>query len=90
VQFLRGWFRDTLPSAPLSKLAIMRLDGDLYESTMDALVSLYDKLSPGGFVIADDYAAISTCTEAVDDFRRRHGISAELRLISGAGGYWQK
>jgi O-methyltransferase len=49
VKFLKGWFRDTLPSAPIGQLALMRLDGDLYESTMDALMSLYDKLAPGGF-----------------------------------------
>jgi hypothetical protein len=42
IRFLKGWFKDTLPSAPISALAIMRLDGDYYESTMDALTNLYD------------------------------------------------
>ena len=40
VKFLKGWFRDTLPTAPVDALSVMRLDGDLYESTMDALVTL--------------------------------------------------
>ena len=40
VRFLEGWFRDTLPTAPIDQLAVLRLDGDLYESTMDALVAL--------------------------------------------------
>ena len=55
VRFLQGWFKDTLPTAPINKLAILRMDGDLYNSTMDALTNLYDKLSPGGYVIVDDY-----------------------------------
>src|SRR5262249_7945660 len=55
VRFLEGWFKDTLPSAPINSLAVMRLDGDMYESTIQALEALYPKLSPGGFVIIDDY-----------------------------------
>ena len=55
VKFLPGWFKDTLPSAPIQQLAVIRLDGDLYESTSVALKYLYPKLSPGGFVIVDDY-----------------------------------
>ena len=61
VRFLEGWFADTLPMAPIEQLAILRLDGDLYESTMDALVPLYEKVSPGGFVIVDDYGAWEPC-----------------------------
>jgi len=90
VRFLEGWFRDTLPSAPIEKLAVMRLDGDLYESTMDALVSLYDKLSPGGYVIIDDYNGLKSCNDAVDDFRKELGLASELDLIPGAGAYWRK
>src|SRR5205807_461969 len=61
VQFLEGWFKDTLPNAPMDQLALMRLDGDLYESTMDALTSLYDRLSVGGYVIIDDYNDFEPC-----------------------------
>ena len=89
VKFLKGWFRDTLPGAPIKKLSILRLDGDLYESTMDAL-KLYPKLSSGGFVIVDDYNNVKACNDAIDDFRRDQGITAELRLLEGGGSYWRK
>jgi len=90
VRFLKGWFRDTLPSAPIGQLALMRLDGDMYESTMDALANLYPKLSPGGFVIIDDYNAVESCNAAVADFRNDHRIDAELCLIPGSGAFWKK
>lgn len=61
VQFLKGWFCDTLPTAPIEKLAVLRLDGDLYESIMDGLNALYDKVSPGGFIIVDDYGDFEPC-----------------------------
>lgn len=90
VRFLKGWFRDTLPAAPIERLAVMRLDGDLYESTMDALVSLYPKLSPGGFVIVDDYNAVESCNEAVHDFLKDRGITTPLTAIEGEGAFWRK
>ena len=90
VRFLKGWFRDTLPTAPIGKLALMRLDGDMYESTMDGLVSLYPKLSSGGIAIIDDYNSVQACNFAVDDFRRERGIATELSLIAGCGAFWRK
>ena len=90
VRFLVGWFRDTLPTAPMSKLALLRIDGDMYESTMDALVHLYPKLSIGGFVIVDDYYDIRSCRAAVDDYRAEHGVTDEIKRIDWTGIYWQK
>ena len=90
VKFLKGWFRDTLPGAPLGKLALIRLDGDLYESTMDALVALYPKLSLGGYVLVDDYNNVPSCTAAVDDFRRAHDIRDDLSLLPRSGAFWQR
>ena len=55
VVFLEGWFKDTLPVAPIKSLAVMRLDGDMYQSTAEALDYLYPKLSVGGYCIIDDY-----------------------------------
>jgi O-methyltransferase len=69
VRFLKGWFRDTLPDAPIERLAVLRLDGDLYESTIQALDGLYDRLSAGGYVIVDDYGNVAGCRQAVHDFR---------------------
>lgn len=89
VKFLKGWFCDTLPDAPIEKLAILRLDGDLYESTMDALKALYHRVSPGGYVIVDDYFSWDSCKKAVTDFRTEHGIDAEIKKIDWTGVYWQ-
>ena len=55
VRFLPGWFKDTLQDAPIESIAVLRLDGDLYESTIQALDALYPRLSPGGFCVIDDY-----------------------------------
>ena len=90
VRFLPGWFRDTLPSAPIERLAVLRLDGDLYESTIIALKALYPKLSRGGFVIVDDYGAVPACREAVGDYRREHGIVESMVEIDWTGVYWRK
>lgn len=90
VRFLEGWFRDTLPNAPIDRLAVMRLDGDLYESTMDALEALYPKLSPGGYVIVDDYGAIDACRQAVQDYRGRLGIDDPIIEIDWTGVFWQR
>ncbi|MFL6247113.1 MAG: TylF/MycF/NovP-related O-methyltransferase [Thermoanaerobaculia bacterium] len=90
VVFLEGWFADTLPVAPIERLAILRLDGDLYESTMDALVHLYPKLSPGGFAIVDDYFSAPPCRQAVDDFRRANAIDEEIIRIDTHGAFWRR
>jgi hypothetical protein len=90
VRFLNGWFRDTLPGAAIRRLAVLRLDGDLYESTMDTLVPLYPKLSVGGFVIIDDYGSIAANRQAVLDYRDAHGIRDELVRIDRRGVYWRR
>lgn len=90
VKFLEGWFKDTLPSAGIGQLAILRLDGDMYGSTMDSLTSLYSRLSSGGYAIVDDYGAVPACRKAVDDFRSRHGINEPIKEIDWTGVFWQK
>jgi O-methyltransferase/8-demethyl-8-(2,3-dimethoxy-alpha-L-rhamnosyl)tetracenomycin-C 4'-O-methyltransferase len=90
VVFLEGWFKDTLAAAPIERLAVLRLDGDMYESTMDALTALYDKVSAGGFVIIDDYGCIEGCRKAVHDFRNARGIEDRIVDIDGWGVYWRK
>jgi len=89
-EFLKGWFKDTLPTAKIDQLALMRLDGDMYESTIDALTCLYPKLSPNGFVIIDDYHIVPECKEAVNDYCRSLGIKPEIVEIDGVGIYWRK
>ncbi len=90
VRFLPGWFQDTLPTAPIRALAVLRLDGDMYESTMLTLTSLYGKLSPGGYVIVDDYGALANCRKAIDDFRAEHAIDAPVTQVDWTGVYWRK
>jgi hypothetical protein len=90
VVFLEGLFRDTLTKAPIEQLAVLRLDGDLYESTMDGLTYLYDKLSPGGALIADDYFLFESQREAIDEFRQNRGIADPIVQIDDFGGYWVK
>jgi O-methyltransferase len=89
VVFLKGWFRDTLAQAPIEKLSILRLDGDMYGSTMESLECLYPKLSSGGFCIIDDYA-LSGCKSAVDDYRSKHAVNLEMKEIDWTGRYWRK
>ncbi|HJU39681.1 MAG TPA: TylF/MycF/NovP-related O-methyltransferase, partial [Tahibacter sp.] len=88
----QGWFKDTLPAAPIERLAVLRLDGDYYESTMDALVNLYEKVSVGGYVIVDDYGEDSWtyCRRAVDEFRAAHGIASPLVRVDAPCWYWRR
>jgi O-methyltransferase len=90
VKFLEGYFSETLPGAPVQQLALLRLDGDMYESTMDALRWLYPKLSPGGFCIIDDYGGIPACRQAVRDYRAAIGITEPMSMIDWTGVYWRK
>jgi O-methyltransferase len=93
VKFLKGWFKDTLASAPIEQLAVVRLDGDLYDSTMDAIKALYPKLSVGGYSIVDDYNAplfADACGQAIRDYRDEHGISEPMHEIDWTGSYWRR
>ena len=90
VRFLEGWFADTLPDAPIERLAVLRLDGDLYGSTMDALTALEHKVSPGGFVIVDDYGGWQSCRAAVDEYRADRGIDDPIHTVDWTGVWWRK
>jgi O-methyltransferase len=91
VVFAKGFFRDSI--GPLSKkikaLSIMRLDGDMYESTVDVLYHLYEKLQIGGYVIIDDWFGFPAKT-ACEDFFQAHGISPEVIPIDNIAAYWKK
>ena len=90
VRFLEGWFKDTLRAAPIERLAILRVDGDMYSSTMDVLENLYPRLSPGGYAIIDDYGAVPACRQAVEDYRARNGIAEPIQRIDWTGVFWRK
>lgn len=89
VRFLPGWFRDTLPGAPFDRLAVMRLDGDMYESTMDAMHHLYPKLAVGGYVIIDDYS-VPECRAAVHDYRHQHGVTEVIEPVDRQASFWRR
>jgi O-methyltransferase len=90
VCLLIGWFKDTLPNVATEQFSLIRLDGDLYESSMDALNALYHKLAPGGFLIVDDYGAIDECRLAVDEFRAANQIKEKIQHIDWTGVFWRK
>ena len=90
VEFLKGFFSDTLSTAPIRQLSILRVDADLYSSTLDALRNLYSALSPGGYAIFDDYQNLPDCQKAIDEFRRDHGIREEIHRIDERAAYWQR
>lgn len=91
VQYLPGWFKDSLPAAPISRLALLRMDGDLYESTIDILSNLYDKVVPGGIVVVDDYGAIEACRLAIRDFFQERGPSEPaMQEIDWTGVWFRK
>jgi len=90
VRFLKGWFKDTLAHVPIEHLSLLRVDADMYQSTTEALTYLYPKVSPGGFIIIDDYGVLPGCRAAVNDFRSRCTIRDPLQNIDGVGVFWQK
>lgn len=90
VRFVKGWFKDTLPALSDERWSVIRLDGDYYESTIQALDSLYPNLSSGGWAIIDDYHAFEACRMAVDDYRARHGISEEMIRIDDERVMWRR
>jgi hypothetical protein len=91
VRFVPGWFRDTLPAlaTEIGPIAVLRLDGDMYESTIDALTHLEPIVSPGGFVIVDDYGGIEACRRAVTDYRDDRGIASDIHTVDCTAVWWR-
>lgn len=90
VQFIEGYFRNSLPSVSVSQLAVLRVDADLYESTLDVLQYLYSRLAPGGYAIFDDYNNLPGCRRAIDEFRSTYGVSEPIQPIDSRAVFWQK
>jgi O-methyltransferase len=89
VKFVKGWFKDTTPNAEVEQIAVLRVDGDMYQSTRDVLENLYPKVSKGGFVIIDDYN-LPGARLATDEFLREQKIYSEVIAIDRMGVYWRK
>lgn len=90
VRFVPGWLAESLPGAGIGPLALLRIDVDLHSATRECLELLYDKVSPGGYVVVDDYGFYECCRDAVDEFRARRGISEPLEWIDHSGIFWRK
>jgi O-methyltransferase len=96
--FLKGFFSESIPTCPIDSIALLRLDGDMYESTIVVLDHLYPKVSRNGIVIIDDYGMLPECNRAVEDYRMKHGINEPLKIIGYVndnkdyplGAYWRK
>jgi len=89
--FYKGWFQDTIPGAKkeIGKISILRLDGDLYESTLFCLRELYPQVTVGGFIIIDDYGLIG-CRKACEQYFSEIGIKPFLSYIDAVGRYFIK
>jgi O-methyltransferase len=87
-----GWFADTIPPASeeLAPIALLRVDGDWYESTQIALRHLYPNVSAGGLVVVDDYGYWPGCRQAVDEFLATLPHPVLLSQIDLCGRYWIK
>jgi O-methyltransferase len=90
VNFLKGYFCDTLPDPRIRQLAVLRVDADLYSSTMDVLNTMYSALSPGGYAVFDDYQNLPDCRRAIDEFRQANGVTEEIHPIDQRAVYWQR
>ena len=88
----KGWFRDTLPAAraEIGPIALLRLDGDWYESTRVSLENLYDGVIPGGFVILDDYGFWEGFRRAVDEFLAGRKIAPEIVPVDRSAAWFRK
>lgn len=88
---IKGWFNETLPLYDKKyKIAVLRLDGDWYESTMDCLNNLYDHVEPGGLIIMDDYHTWDGCTRAVHDFISARKLAIRISQYDNTVCYWVK
>lgn len=92
LRVVKGWFEDTLPrtSPRIDRVAILHADGDWYESVRLTLESFEPKVSPGGFVVIDDYGAWEGARDATDEYRAERGIDAKLVEIDHTSAYWRK
>lgn len=91
VNFVKGWFDQTIPGAPVREIALLHIDADWYDSVRMVLQSLYDRVAPGGYIVLDDYGYWQGCNQAVHDFFTERGIPrSALRRVSDMGAYFQK
>ncbi len=81
-QLVQGWFDKTLPTFdPGEPIAVLRLDGDWYESTLTCLNLLFDRMAPGGLVLIDDYYVWDGCSRAIHDFLSQRKAVERIKTV---------
>jgi O-methyltransferase len=90
VEFAEGWFKDTLPAFQGREWALVRADGDMYESTMDILTNLYPGLVNYGYMVIDDYGCVLPCRQAVHDYRDANGITDPIFDVDWTCKAWRR
>jgi hypothetical protein len=83
IHYHRGLVEETIPRLAPERIAVLRLDTDWYESTRHELEHLYDRLSPGGVLIIDDYGGWEGSRKATEEFLAKTGAPLLLLPISG-------
>jgi O-methyltransferase len=85
-----GWFNDTVPSLPVERIALLHIDADWYESVLVVLEHLYDKVSPGGYIVFDDFHYWKGCRKAFEEFFGRRNIQPQVHPVDGIAVYIRK
>ena len=87
-----GWFQNTVPidADKLGSIALLRLDGDWYDSTKVCLEHLYPLLSSGGILVLDDYNCWEGCRKATDEYREKNKINCEIHQVDSEAVFWVK
>lgn len=75
--YLKGFVNESLPLAPIKSISLLRVDVDSYSATLEVLDNLYNKVTPGGYIIFDD-SSLSESLEAIKTFFGRHNLPLYL------------
>ena len=90
VEFLPGFFEESLDALAGRAWSLVRIDADTYEPTRAALTRSTPVSPPGGYVVLDDYGSFEGCRRAVDEFRAEHGIADPIEEIDFTGARWRR
>ncbi len=92
IEFVKGWFDSTVPvkKNEIKEIAVLRIDGDWYESTKCCLENLYDNVTSGGYIIVDDYQSCYGCRRAVDEFIQKKELHPHMKFDGRGGCYFEK
>lgn len=88
IEIHEGWFEETMPTNTVDKICILRLDGDLYNSTWVCLTHLFPKVIKGGCVIVDDWQ-LKGCRDACDEYFQFIGYEPDYKFISNIAYFYK-